>query len=676
MAQATQRHTRRALWFVSILFALVVCIAIMGATVTIRSGEDAMLRDVRSRLDAEARSKTAALTVWYGGLLNQVEALTRSDMFRLFASEVDNLGANIAPFLNAPTPETAAGTAHELGSQLPIMQKVLQNFVTFSGFSSARTFNQGLQEYLFTGAQRVALTPEQRQSVTAAFATGKSGVAPARMTQDGLVMDIACPVFAPQYVSSEKKPVSVLLLSYNIMDKLRELTQEGNDQSTRVTQRIDKALQELRPDGALAVLEGWTSTGEDVPLAVRRLDNAEALVFSLGVGVPGMPWTLVQTTVQATAQAAFETYRTMVILAASGATLFCLLLLGLFWWWLVWRRERTVSKELSVLYETVTQQKQLLDGINSTFPVGLVLTDANAVIMYVNAAFANMLGHTPETLSGLSVVSMLTPDAAKSLDKHLQDALQKGAMQPFTTTMHQNGKKNSYQIVCAPFCNEDATITGVVSAFQDITEVVEAQERSEHMVRQTIAVLVRAIEAVDPYLRGQSTHTGILAQHLVQSLGLGSIDKTTVLTAANLFQIGMIQLPHTLLTKQGQLTPEERVQLEKHVDYAHEILADMDFGMPVLEAICQMYERLDGSGYPRHLKGDQIGIHARILAVANTFCALVRPRSYRMAKSVPDALHILSVEPPLFDPQIVLLLQTFLHSPSGEQFVQTLQEAQ
>lgn len=680
MVQGTQRHSKRAFWFVSILFALLLCATVVGAMLSIQSSKESMLRDVRSRLEAEARTKTAALTVWYGGLQNRVEGLTRTDMFRLFASEVNGLGDAVDVLL-LQTPEEDRteynSTAHELASQLPLMRKILDDFVAFSGFASARMLNRELQDYLFTGGNVNALTPEQRQTVTEVFVTGKSAIAPVRMTQEGLVLDIVSPVFAPAYISPENRTASVLLLSYRIRDKIQELTITGENSFgdfSRIAQRNGGTLQDLRPDGVLAVLEDWTHMGEGLPLKVRRIDASSLSAYSLGIDVPGMPWTIVQSLSQDKAESAFRTYRKFVILVACGMSVFFLLLLGLFWWWLVWRRERAVSKEITMLYNTVNQQKQLLDGINSTFPVGIALTDSSGVIRYANTALAEMLGHTPETLPGLSILSLFVSDATETLGRHLQTVFQQGVTQSFTEELRQSGKKETYQIVCAPFRDEENRTTGVVSAFQNITEVVEAQERSQHMVRQTITVLVRAIEAVDPYLRGQSTHTGTLAGNLVKAMGLGPVDRATVLTSANLFQIGMIQLPHTLLNKQGQHTPEERVQLERHVDYAREVLAGMDFGMPVLETICQMYERLDGSGYPKHLKGDQIGMHARILAVANTFCALVRPRSYRMAKSVSDALGILSEEPPHFDPQIVELLRAFLNSQEGEFFVKMLQE--
>ena len=150
--------------------------------------------------------------------------------------------------------------------------------------------------------------------------------------------------------------------------------------------------------------------------------------------------------------------------------------------------------------------------------------------------------------------------------------------------------------------------------------------------------------------------------------------ESTLRTAASLSQVGMIRLPHELLTKAGPLTPEERLLMEKHVDYAVEALRGIDFGLPVLQTIEQMHERMDGSGYPRKLQGEAICLQARILAVANTFCALMRPRSYRRRHDEPAALAILRERPFKYDQQVVDALAAFLQSAQGKEFVRILQQ--
>ena len=194
------------------------------------------------------------------------------------------------------------------------------------------------------------------------------------------------------------------------------------------------------------------------------------------------------------------------------------------------------------------------------------------------------------------------------------------------------------------------------------------------MVNQTVNAFVRAIETVDSYLRGHSALTAQLAVTLAYCLGkTDPVTLATLRTAANLSQIGMIQLPKELFTKSGMLTPEERALLQNHVEYAKHALEGIDFGLPVMEAIVQMYERMDGSGYPEGLSGDAICENARILAVANTFCALVRSRSYRQAHSVEQALEILEEQPPKYDMRVVEALRQFLPTEQGRAFLELLE---
>lgn len=211
--------------------------------------------------------------------------------------------------------------------------------------------------------------------------------------------------------------------------------------------------------------------------------------------------------------------------------------------------------------------------------------------------------------------------------------------------------------------------------YRDITAHVEAEQRLATMLRQTVEAFTHAVEAVDPYLKGQSGLTGELAYHLAAWLGKDDPAlESTLRTAASLSQVGMIRLPHELLTKAGPLTPEERLLMEKHVDYAVEALRGIDFGLPVLQTIEQMHERMDGSGYPRKLQGEAICLQARILAVANTFCALIRPRSYRRRHDEPAALAILRERPFKYDQQVVDALAAFLQSAQGKEFVRILQQ--
>ena len=302
-----------------------------------------------------------------------------------------------------------------------------------------------------------------------------------------------------------------------------------------------------------------------------------------------------------------------------------------------------------------------------------MLNDLNGVIHYANQSFARLCGREKATeLRGLKY-SELDMELARSLVTHTLAVHRAGEPFSFAEALLVDGKLRYYLTSCTPFRDENGRLSGMVSVYSDMTDIAVAQQRSQQMVAQTVNAFVKAIEAVDTYLRGQSAFTAQLAVSLACVLGLNDAETlATLRTAANLSHVGMIQLPKDLLTKTGALSAQERELLQQHVEFAREALADIDFGLPVLEAITQMYERLDGSGYPLALNDGAICLNARILAVANTFCALMRPRSYREAHSTEDALNILSETPPKYDASVVGSLRAFLETEQGMAFLEHL----
>jgi HD-GYP domain-containing protein (c-di-GMP phosphodiesterase class II) len=108
--------------------------------------------------------------------------------------------------------------------------------------------------------------------------------------------------------------------------------------------------------------------------------------------------------------------------------------------------------------------------------------------------------------------------------------------------------------------------------------------------------------------------------------------------AALVHDIGNIQVPGEILAKPGKLNALEYAFVRSHAQAGHDILKGIDFPWPVAEIVLQHQELLDGSGYPRGLKGDQILLEARILSVANVVAAMSAPRAYRPAAGSDAAL--------------------------------------
>jgi len=204
---------------------------------------------------------------------------------------------------------------------------------------------------------------------------------------------------------------------------------------------------------------------------------------------------------------------------------------------------------------------------------------------------------------------------------------------------------------------------------RDVTEMVEAQRRQEQATQKTVEALVRAIELIDPYLAGHSRLMGALGVEVARTLGASNLETATVETAANLSQIGKLFVDRALLFKTEALTAEEKKAMELHVVHAAKVLHGIDFGLPVYDAVVQMNESPDGSGYPKGLKEEAITLTARVLGAVNSFCAMVEPRAYRGARPVEEALQILRESASAYDQRVVAALEAVVHSALGEKLL-------
>ncbi|CAK7024474.1 MAG: hypothetical protein DESF_01014 [Desulfovibrio sp.] len=685
------------------VFAVMAVLIVTGANWYLQNSRERMLREVGQNLNVQVNNKVALLTVWSGAIIKQVEMFAEMDLLRLFAAEVNSsrLSADVLLHESQKEPESLTTTdgfvdpvmeglrapsqdpISSILPRLPMMLRQLKDFVEKNSFWGACLINTDLEVYLSPGEPPV-LSVEQRAYITEAIRTRHLVFLPVRRQNGELVMDMAFPIVAPLYVDAAgDRVVSVLLATTNVLPVVKAITRHtgGREFSSAILEHFGQRLQRIDPTvrEGFVDLPGWKLEAGHLPLAMRTEPgpggNGEDTTYTLGVPVPRLPWLVDQGVEAVRIDASYNSLRKNVILGAALVLALTGIMLSALWWWLVGRRERAVADQLRRLYLMVNQQKQIMDGVNSALSAGVVLNDLNGTIFYANQSFAHMVGMEANSMRGRPYTD-LGPDIARSLVTHTLAVHQTGDLSSFTESLPVDGKLRYFFTSCTPFRDEAGRMSGVVSVYSDVTDLATAQQKAQQMVNQTVNAYVRAVEAVDSYLCGHSSLMAQLAVTLAYVLDkTDAVTLATLRTAANLSQIGMIQLPRDLLTKSGALTPEERTQLQKHVEYARSALQGIDFGLPVLEAISQMYEREDGSGYPAGISGDAICENARILAVANTFCALVRSRSYRQALSVEQALEILSEQPPKYDMRVVAALKKFLTSEQGAAFLAQLENS-
>jgi putative two-component system response regulator len=169
-------------------------------------------------------------------------------------------------------------------------------------------------------------------------------------------------------------------------------------------------------------------------------------------------------------------------------------------------------------------------------------------------------------------------------------------------------------------------------------KIKETMEHLRKAVNTTIQVLLMAIETKDPYTAGHQRRATDLARAIATDMGLPRNIIEGIRMAGAIHDIGKIPLPVEILSKPSKLSTTEYSLIKEHARHGYEILKDVESPWPLAEMAHQHHERLNGSGYPQGLKGEDILLEARILAVADVVEAMASFRPYRPAPGIDAAL--------------------------------------
>ncbi len=179
----------------------------------------------------------------------------------------------------------------------------------------------------------------------------------------------------------------------------------------------------------------------------------------------------------------------------------------------------------------------------------------------------------------------------------------------------------------------------------DVTTIKQAEldslagtARLEQMVRDITHVMGLIVETRDPYTQGHQERVAILSGLIARELGLSESEVKVIELAALVHDVGKLSVPAEILNKPGALSDVEFELIRNHSSQGYEILKGIDFGVPIAAIVRQHHERMDGSGYPEGLVGDEILLEARILCIADTVEAIASHRPYRPALGLEFAL--------------------------------------
>jgi PAS domain S-box-containing protein len=205
---------------------------------------------------------------------------------------------------------------------------------------------------------------------------------------------------------------------------------------------------------------------------------------------------------------------------------------------------------------------------------------------------------------------------------------------------------NKYlEIRAMPRFGSDGRLVGLIHVVRDITERKKADKQLQDTLESLrkalgtiIQVMVSAVDARDPYTAGHQVRSANIARAIATEMGLPQETIDGIRMAGSIHDIGKLSIPAEILSKPGKLSVIEFSLIKEHARRGFEMLKDVESPWPLAEIVYQHHERMDGSGYPRKLKGDDILMEARIMAVADVVESMASHRPYRPALGINAAL--------------------------------------
>ncbi len=305
-------------------------------------------------------------------------------------------------------------------------------------------------------------------------------------------------------------------------------------------------------------------------------------------------------------------------------------------------RDNTAIKQAQ---EELRQAEQRYRTIFENTQEGIYRSTPEGSIIMANPAMAKMFGYaTPkELMTGVADVARqhyVHPEERTKIKALLEE---QGFVRNYETQIYRkDGGVFWISITMQVVRDEKGQIIYYEGIDEDITERKESVLRLRKALGGTVQAISMAVEMKDPYTAGHQRRTADLARSIAVEMGL-SADRTDFMRiAATIHDIGKIALPAEILSKPTKLTEIEFSLIKTHSNYGYDILKDIEFPWPVADVILQHHERMNGSGYPNGLKGDEILFESRILAVADVVEAIASHRPYRPARGIDVAMDEIS----------------------------------
>jgi len=684
------------------LFALIAVLAVLGLVLVRNfagSEEQRELLNWQNKLSLIADARAADINGWLETHFHELTGVANNPSLQLYVTELES-AKNTESGGPAEDPAQAVFlrnlllmTADRLGflSKTPDPLKAIHaNVHPPSGTGLAIVDNSGKVLVSTEGlpvlqgdlAAKVAAAPRGTTSLIDMF-TSASGE-----TQMGFVL----PIYPIQGDAVAAQQIGKLVGIKSVGDDLFKLLKHpGATESTLeallIRKEGDNAVY-LSPSG-----KDGKPLSERFALSTPSLDAAYALehpgdfslehdrlshaVLMTSRAITGSPWVLLLHIDRDQALAESDAWRGKMEWIMWLVLLTFVLSIAAAWWYGTSRRAMLLTLQTSRLAAHSLAQEKLLRLVTDNQPEPIFIADSKNIVRFANERAARAFKISATDAVGKGLPALMGVAAASDYIESNASAMSMG--KSLSRTHQTEGEEGPHVLRSEhiplghiPIDGLPFPSPGVLVVDQDVTEIVNERERRLRTLRQLIHTLVRMVDERDPYAANHSASVALVAREVAIGMGLDPLLTETAETAGNLMNIGKIVVPSEVLTKTSALGQDEVQAIRESLAGSVSLLQDIDFDGPVVETLRQAPERYDGTG-PLKLKGDDILITARIIAVANAFIGMISPRSYRAAIDIEKAAKLLLEKiDTQFDRRVVIALVNFVENKQGREVLSQL----
>lgn len=327
---------------------------------------------------------------------------------------------------------------------------------------------------------------------------------------------------------------------------------------------------------------------------------------------------------------------------------------------------KTQKQHIEKLHKQAEQdlknsRKRYKDLIEKT-GIAILIDDKEGNFKYVNKRYAEIFGFSVAEMKKHSIQSRVYPDDVEIVAKYHNGRVNgKNVPSKYEYRGVRKDGSITYLEVYAEALKRGGEIVGTRSYLWDITERKQAERNIQQsmaalrkLLGGVISVIASVVEVRDSYTSGHQHRVADLARTIATEMGMSQDKIEGIRSAGAIHDLGKISIPAEILSKPGKLNGPEFELIKTHPQVAYDILKDIEFPWPIARITYQHHERMDGSGYPQGISGEDICLEARVLAVADVVEAMASHRPYRPALGIEAALkEIEKNKDILYEPKVV-----------------------